>query len=122
MGYREVVIRIAAGYTEDELKARIKKELGISVFTYQLEAKSLDARKRNQITWLIKAGVSSPELRGGTPQTSPGIEIPLLKTKEKVIIAGSGPAGFFSALSCRKQVFIPFFWKGAGMLPNGQKG
>ena len=46
MGYREISLKLPTDYNEDELRKGIGKELGIQEFSYQIENKSLDARKR----------------------------------------------------------------------------
>jgi hypothetical protein len=97
MAYKEISFKLPTDFTPDQLKNKIEKELNIKKFTYQIENKSLDARKKNSIHWLIKVSVLSDEIKGDTPDSKPGLIIPNKKRKEKVIVVGSGPAGFFSA-------------------------
>ena len=98
MGYREYELKMATEFSGEELRERIGKELGITDFTYQIENKSLDARQKGNIHWLIRVGVLSPEITGGPSPMPLSLHIPLMKSKQKALVAGSGPAGFFAAL------------------------
>lgn len=105
MGYRELLLNLPVGYDETLLKGRIGEELFISGFTYQIFSKSLDARKRGNIHWQIRAGVFSDELKGGMFEPAPELKIPFKKRNRKVVVTGSGPAGFFAALVLQKAGF-----------------
>ena len=105
MGYRLISLKVQTDYSDDELRATIARELRIREFTYTIGSKSLDARKKSDIHWLLRVGISSPELKGGSEILSPEIEIPRKKRNKKVLIVGSGPAGFFAALFLQKAGF-----------------
>ncbi len=105
MGYKEITLKLPTGYTDNQLKKQIKKELGISDFSYQIENKSLDARKKTNIFWLIKIAVVSDEILGPDLNPPPSIDITFRKRDEKILVVGSGPAGFFSAFVLRKAGF-----------------
>lgn len=102
MGYREISLHLPTDYHEDELKEIIAKELGIREFSYQIENKSLDARKKKDIHWLIRVMVLSDEVAGGAPLMFPSLDIPYQKRNIKAVVVGSGPAGFFSAYVLQK--------------------
>ena len=105
MGYREISLKLPTDYTEDDLRKRIGKELHLQQFTFQTENKSLDARNKNSIHWLLRVAVFSPELKGESPEENPTLVIPYRKRKEKVLVTGSGPAGFFAAYVLQKAGF-----------------
>jgi uncharacterized protein len=105
MGYKEISFKMPPDYTEDQLTRRIGKALNIRTFSHQIESKSLDARKKNNIHWLIQAAVSSEELEGSPPAAIPPLEIPYQKRKEKVLVVGNGPAGFFAGYVLQKAGF-----------------
>jgi len=105
MGYREISLKLPTDYTEDQLRERIEKKLKIKEFSYQIERKSLDARQRSAIYWQVLVSVSSKEMRGAASATLPPLNIPYRKRKEKVIVVGSGPAGFFCAYVLQKAGF-----------------
>lgn len=105
MGYREISLKLPTDYTDDQLKNTIKQQLGIKNFSYHIINKSLDARQKRFIHWLLRVFVSSDELKGNNPEASETLEIPYKKRKEKVTIIGSGPAGFFSAYVLQKAGF-----------------
>jgi len=105
MGYQEISIKLPTDYTEEQLKKIIKQELHINDFSYQITNKSLDARQKRSIHWLVRIFVLSDELKGDNPEQLSLLEIPSKKRKEKVIVVGSGPAGFFSAYVLQKAGF-----------------
>jgi len=105
LGFREITIQLPTDYTDNDLRAAIGKQLGIGHFSYQIEGKSLDARKKNNIHWLIRAGVLSGELQGGEPFVYPVLEIPRKPRAARVVVVGSGPAGFFAAFVLQKAGF-----------------
>jgi uncharacterized FAD-dependent dehydrogenase len=106
MGYKEISLKLPTDYEEDQLRHSIAKELALKEFSYQIELKSLDARKRGNIPhWLIRVGVLSEEIKGGEPVPYRSLNIPYRKRAEKALIVGSGPAGFFSAFVLQKAGF-----------------
>ncbi|MFC1480077.1 NAD(P)/FAD-dependent oxidoreductase [Candidatus Omnitrophota bacterium] len=105
MGYKELTIKLPTDYSEDQLREKIEKKLKIKEFSWQIKKKSLDARKKINICWQILVSVSSKHIEGAAPQASPTLDIPYRKTKEKVMVVGSGPAGFFCAFVLQKAGF-----------------
>ena len=105
MGYKEVSLRLPTDYTDEQLKEKIEKRLKIKEFSYQIERKSLDARTKADIHWHIVVAVSSKEIRGTAPTALPPLNIPYRKRKKKIVVVGSGPAGFFCALVLQKAGF-----------------
>ena len=49
MGFKVIELKATTNYTDEEIRQRIAKELRISDFTWQIENKSLDARKKSNI-------------------------------------------------------------------------
>jgi uncharacterized FAD-dependent dehydrogenase len=86
------------GYTEEDLKRKIEKELRTADFSYRIDSKSLDARKKTFIHWLIRIGITSPAQNESNLQPVSQLDIPKFNAGKKAIVAGSGPAGFFAAL------------------------
>ena len=105
MGYRQLSFKLPTSYDQDLLKKRIREMLKIREFTFQIENKALDARKKNDIHWQMRVLVTSDELKGGEPEAAPVLEIPYRTRKEKVVVVGSGPAGFFAAFVLQKAGF-----------------
>ncbi|MBN2466866.1 MAG: FAD-dependent monooxygenase [Deltaproteobacteria bacterium] len=105
MGYREITITLPTNYIDEELRIGAEKELGIKEFSYRIVKKSLDARKRSHIHWKIRIAVVSEEIRGNVPFADPPLKIPCGKRREKALVVGSGPAGFFSAFVLQKAGF-----------------
>ena len=97
MGYKTLQIKLPTNYSNDEIRYAIQKQLGSKDFSFQIEKKSLDARKKNDIHWLINLIVTSNHLPGDTYVAPKPLNIPYKKRTEKVIVVGSGPAGFFAA-------------------------
>lgn len=99
MGYKSIELKLPTGYSDAELRQRIAKEIRTNDFTWQIENKSLDARKKNSIHWLLRVAVHSPSLPGKEPEPAAALEIPYRRRNQKVVVTGSGPAGFFAALT-----------------------
>lgn len=102
MGYREISLKLPTDYNEDEMRKGIGKELGIQEFSYQIENKSLDARKKENIQWIVRVLVLSDEVTGDVLVPSQSLDVPYRKRRERAVVVGSGPAGFFSALVLQK--------------------
>ena len=105
MGFKIVVLKLPTDFSTNLLRNKIAKELRIRNFTYQIENKSLDARKKSNIFWLTKVAVSSPEINEDDSIIKENLEIQYKKRDKKIIVVGSGPAGFFSAFVLQKAGF-----------------
>ena len=105
MGYQSIQLKLPTSYSDQELKQAIAHQLRISDFTFQIENKSLDARKRSDIHWLLKVGVHSDQIQGSEENKRPGLQIEYKRRNKKVIVTGSGPAGFFAAYVLQKAGF-----------------
>jgi uncharacterized FAD-dependent dehydrogenase len=97
MGYKQIQVKLPTDYTEDQLKKAVQEAVGTIEFTYQIEKKSLDARKKNNIHWLMSLIVSSGTFAGEPDAPPPPLAIPREKRSAKIVVTGSGPAGFFAA-------------------------
>lgn len=97
MGYKSIQIKLPTNYSLHEVRQAVSRKLGIKEFTVQFEKKSLDARKKNDIHWQVNLMVSSDQLTGDEFVAPDLLKIPYRKRTEKVIVIGSGPAGFFAA-------------------------
>jgi NADPH-dependent 2,4-dienoyl-CoA reductase/sulfur reductase-like enzyme len=102
MGYQEITLKLPTDFTDKLLKKKIRKDLNIIDFSFQITHQSLDARNKKKIHWLLKVAVISDELKDARPASAPSLEIPCGKRKEKAVVIGSGPAGFFSAFVLQK--------------------
>ncbi|MBF0204853.1 MAG: FAD-dependent monooxygenase [Desulfamplus sp.] len=155
-------MKLPTDYNDEQIKSAIKKELGIQSeeFLFQILHKSLDARKKNDIHWLIRVRIVSrvriasscikdvdavihkshkelPNIQHAkkvidipsqkslldipsqkSPLDIPShespldiqyheslLDIPYCKRREKVLVVGSGPAGFFAAFVLQKAGF-----------------
>ena len=98
MGFKIIEIKAPTGYTDAELRQKIAKELRLAEFSWQIESKSLDARKKSNIHWLLRIGVHSPAIPGAEPESMDELNIPFKPRNKRIVVTGSGPAGFFAAL------------------------
>ena len=105
MGFKIIEIKVPTGYSDVELKQRIAKELRLAEFSWQIESKSLDARKKNNIHWLLRIGVHSPEISGADNESMEVPDIPFKRRNRRIVVTGSGPAGFFAAFVLQKAGF-----------------
>jgi uncharacterized FAD-dependent dehydrogenase len=98
MGFKYLDLKMPTNFSKSELKEKISKRLHTKEFSYTLEKQSLDARKKNDIFWNLRVGVSSKALKGESPPDKKRLVIPYKKRKKKIVVVGSGPAGFFAAM------------------------
>ncbi len=97
MGYKRIQLELPTGYSEEELRKAIQKVAGTDDFRYEVEKKSLDARKMTNIHWLTGLIVSSEKFKGEAYVQPAPMHIPNKKRSGKAVVTGSGPAGFFAA-------------------------
>jgi len=102
MGYQQISLKLPTDFSEEDLREIIEKTLQVRDFSYQIENKSLDARMKHNIHWLVQVRVVSKEIWGEAPDDAPVWDIPFKKTDKKAVVVGSGPAGFFSAFVLQK--------------------
>lgn len=106
MNYRNLSLKLPTDYSENELRAIISKKINLNDFSFEILKKSLDARKKGNIYWLLNVRVFSDNLKGDEFIPQKGFSVPYKKRKERVVIIGSGPAGMFSALFLQKAGFV----------------
>ncbi len=122
MGYKTIQLKLAPGYFDTDLKQRIEKELRIKEFSFQIESKSLDARKKSSIHWLLRISVLSPEIPGAEKESSKTLAIPYKSRSKRVAITGSGPAGFFAAFVLQKAGFQTLLVERGAEVNKREKG
>jgi uncharacterized protein len=105
MGYKLISFKAPTSYTDDMLRQMIARQLKIRQFSFQVEGKSLDARNKRDIHWLLRVAVVSDEIKGGEVPQTENLDIPFRNRKKKILVVGSGPAGFFSAFVLQKAGF-----------------
>ncbi|MCF6333368.1 MAG: NAD(P)/FAD-dependent oxidoreductase [Draconibacterium sp.] len=105
MGFKTITLKLPTDFTTEQLQQKIAKELRIKDFSFQIENKSLDARKKSNIFCLVKVAVNSNEFSLGEPIELEKLEIPYKKRTEQIVVVGSGPAGFFCSLILQKAGF-----------------
>jgi uncharacterized FAD-dependent dehydrogenase len=97
MGYAEYDVRIDAGAGDEALRAAIAKISGLMDFSFTIVNKSLDARRKDRIEWQYRVGVVAEAIPGGTVPVPVKLTHDPVGRGERVVIAGSGPAGIFAA-------------------------
>jgi uncharacterized protein len=122
MGYKIISLKLPTGYSEKELKERITKECGSRDFTWQIETKGLDARKKGNIHWLIRIAVTSKDIKGDESKQGPSLEISYVKRNKRVVITGSGPSGFFAAYVLQKAGFDTIILERGAEVDKRSKG
>jgi len=97
MGYRIIHLKLDTDYVDSDIRQAIGRKSGLKDFSYIIDKKSLDARKKDNIHWQVSVVVSSPALKGEAHPIHPTLAITGKKRNERVVVVGSGPAGFFAA-------------------------
>ncbi len=103
--FKEIDLKLPTDYSDDELQKKIGKSLHVENFKFEILKQSLDARKKPDIFWQTKIRVFSEEFKSGDERPEPKLYIPTIKTNKKVVVVGSGPAGFFAAYVLQKAGF-----------------
>ena len=93
------------GYDDNNLKKKIKSQINSDEFTYVIENKSLDARNKKNIHWELKLLITSKSIHNKSVEPSEKLQIKYKKRNSKVVVVGSGPAGFFAAFVLQKAGF-----------------
>lgn len=121
MGFKTISLKLPTDFTSGQLKHKIGKELRIQNFSFSIENKSLDARKRSDIFWEVRVVVNSPEIKGEELPPVEKLKIPFKKRKERIVVVGSGPAGFFAALVLQKAGFtVTLIERGSDVVKRGK--
>jgi len=105
MGFKTISLKLPTDFTNELLQNRISKELHIRDFSFHIENKSLDARNKGSIHWLVQVVVQSEEIKGGDEIKTEKLVIPYKKRNENLVVVGSSPAGFFAAFVLQKAGF-----------------
>jgi len=122
LGYKEINIKLGTDYSEEDLRKSIAKLLKTNNFSFQLVNKSLDARNKMNIHWQIRVGVVSSDIKEGNETEKQEIEPVYKKRNKKVVVVGSGPAGFFSAYVMQKSGFDTIILERGADVDNRAKG
>lgn len=105
MGYKRISLKLPTGYDDDLLKKKIRQIIKTNDFTYSIENKSLDARNKNNIHWQMRVMITSDAFGESMPVSNDELTIPYKKRDSKVVVVGSGPAGFFAAFILQQAGF-----------------
>lgn len=97
MGYKSIQIKVPTDYSDEQLRNAIGKQLSLNNFSFLVERKSLDARNKNNIHWLLGLVISSENIKGDDFVPPEPLDISRKRRTGKVVVVGSGPAGFFAA-------------------------
>lgn len=101
---KEIEIKVIPEKKDDQefIKSRLAKKLHLShnrIVEYNLLKRSIDARGRTPL-YVLRYEVYVDDVEGQKESNSSTQVSNKLELKEKVIIVGAGPAGYFAALEC----------------------
>ena len=100
-------LRLEEGEALSALREKAAKKLRLparEILEWKLIKRSLDARKKNDIHYTcsvalrLREGEERALKRGAEPYTEPVYEIPPVRSDERPVVVGFGPAGMFAAL------------------------
>ena len=121
MGFKTISLKLPTDFTAEQLRSKILKELRITDFSFQIENKSLDARNKSNIFWLLQIVVKSDEIPGGEEINTGTLDIPYKNRKEQIVVVGSGPSGFFAAYVLQKAGFnVTLIERGSEVTKRGK--
>jgi uncharacterized protein len=121
LNYKDIELKMPTAFTEQELRKQISKKLRIKKFIPEILLQSLDARQKPNVNWQLRVRVISDEIRGGAFTPEPGLAIPYQQRNSKVVVVGSGPAGFFAGFVLQKAGFsVTIIEKGPQVEPRFQ--
>lgn len=106
-----ITITLSPFDDEEVLFTKASKKLGVEKKDLQILKKSIDARHKNDIKIIYTVGVKE-DLK---------IEYEKVYTDEKVVIAGAGPAGLFSALYLARHGIKPIIFERGDKVENRTK-
>lgn len=96
-------VKVPVRYSEKELFAAVRKASGrkeLKIRTYRILKRSIDARKKPALYYVMKLAVNEAEQAEYKAETVHTESAEKIRTSQKpVIIAGAGPAGLFAALT-----------------------
>ncbi len=108
MFFKLVEIDLPINFSQENLKQILDKKLNLKNYTFSIEKKSLDARNKRKIHWHLIIKIFSEEINGEPLEEEKSFEIPKLpknKQGKKILVVGSGPAGFFAGFVLQKAGF-----------------
>ena len=105
MGYKQLTLKVPTGYDDNLLRKKIASKTGLKKFKFTIERKSLDARNKKNIHWEMKLLVQADALKQDEAPKKPHLKIPYKKRNKRVVVVGSGPAGFFAAFVLQQAGF-----------------
>lgn len=103
--YKDLELKLPTDFDEHDLRKLISKKIHVKKFRFEILLQSLDARYKPDVHWQIRVRVISDEIKGDKYVPEPGLAVPYKKRKQKVVVIGSGPAGFFSGFTLQQSGF-----------------
>lgn len=94
-------LKVPTDFCLGDLAALIKVKTGRDWPYFRLLSQSLDARKKNNIHYLLRLELSQKPFVKEAAMTFPAI-----KTEKKAVVVGMGPAGYFAALVLSQAGFV----------------
>lgn len=126
--YKISDIKMPIDYSADELKRTIERAIGATVSNIRLLKKSIDARKKPQLWYVISAAFSCAACLTLEPAPPLAVDLdslvlPLYTSaySGRVAIIGSGPAGLFAGLLLAKSGVKVDIYERGGAVENRQK-
>jgi uncharacterized protein len=102
ISFSEIELKLPPIWSEAFIKSQISKKLRVRNFSYQIIKQSVDARKKPDVFLQTTVRVFSNEIKGSPFVSPPNLDIFYRKKNKKVVVVGSGPAGFFAGFVLQK--------------------
>ena len=101
----EIVIEMPPGFDSEMLRDELSQKVDSAEFAFRIDKQSLDARKKHNIHWRLKVTVGKDDAALNETDETPKLDIKHAKRDKRVVVVGSGPAGFFAAFVLQKAGF-----------------
>jgi len=96
ISFREIELKLPTQWNEAMLKSMVSRKLNIRNFSFEIVKQSVDARKKPDVFLQTTVRVFSKDLKGADFVPEPILELPYRRRNKRVVVIGSGPAGFFA--------------------------
>lgn len=102
---QEITLKLPTDYTQQDISDIVSKKLRMSKCHFEILKKSLDARNKKNIHWVIRVRCFSESDLKTSSNRSDKLQFEYKQRSKRVCIIGSGPAGIMAAIALQSSGF-----------------